>query len=115
MENPTLHTQKVTILSRLIKESSLTLEEALLLLQEEDVQESVQRPVQQPVWTPGTTTPYVQPYLYGTSAGTSPLTGVVTTGANGNGILVNTSGSIGVSTTASSFTPSSTFTADLNN
>lgn len=31
-----LHTQKITILSRLIKESSLTLEEALLLLKEEE-------------------------------------------------------------------------------
>ncbi len=38
MENnlETLHVQKVTILSRLIKETSLTLEEALLLLKEED-------------------------------------------------------------------------------
>jgi len=36
MENTDLHTQKVTILSRLIKESSLTLEEALTLLKEEE-------------------------------------------------------------------------------
>jgi hypothetical protein len=38
MENnsETLHVQKVTILSRLIKETSLTLEEALLLLKEEE-------------------------------------------------------------------------------
>jgi hypothetical protein len=38
MENnsETLHIQKVTILSRLIKETSLTLEEALLLLKEEE-------------------------------------------------------------------------------
>jgi hypothetical protein len=36
MENTPLHAQKVTILSRLIKESSLTLEEALLLLKEEE-------------------------------------------------------------------------------
>lgn len=35
MENQELHAQKVTILSRLIKESSLTLEEALLLLKDE--------------------------------------------------------------------------------
>jgi hypothetical protein len=41
MENTELHAQKVTILSRLIKESSLTLEEALLLLKEEEKQESV--------------------------------------------------------------------------
>jgi hypothetical protein len=38
MENnlETLHVQKVAILSRLIKETSLTLEEALLLLKEEE-------------------------------------------------------------------------------
>jgi len=36
MENKDLHAQKVTILSRLIKESSLTLEEALLILKEEE-------------------------------------------------------------------------------
>lgn len=103
MEN-NLHTQKVAILSRLIKESSLTLEEALLLLKEEDVQESVQ-----PTWTPGTTTPYTQPYFGG--SGTFPLSGTVT--VPGNGLVFNTTGN--VSTTTSAFTPSSTFTADLNN
>jgi hypothetical protein len=36
MENQELHTQKVTILSRLIKENYLNLEEALLLLKEEE-------------------------------------------------------------------------------
>ena len=36
MENKDLHAQKVTILSRLIKESSLTFEEALLILKEEE-------------------------------------------------------------------------------
>lgn len=39
MVNKELHTQKVTILSRLIKESSLTLEEALLLLRDEEEEE----------------------------------------------------------------------------
>ena len=40
MENTApLHAQKVTILSRLIKESSLTLEEALILLKEEEVKQ----------------------------------------------------------------------------
>lgn len=39
MVNKELHTQKVTILSRLIKDSSLTLEEALLLLREEKEEE----------------------------------------------------------------------------
>jgi hypothetical protein len=47
MDNQELHTQKVTILSRLIKESSLTLEEALLLLKEEEtIEEDV---VQEPM------------------------------------------------------------------
>jgi hypothetical protein len=69
MENPTLHTQKVAILSRLVKESSLTLEEALLLLEEESVQKSVHTS-----WTPSTTTPYIQPYF----GGSVPLTGTIT-------------------------------------
>ena len=43
MENQELHAQKVTILSRLIKENYLTLEEALLLLKDEEpIQSSVQ-------------------------------------------------------------------------
>jgi len=41
METP-LHAQKVAILSRLIKESSLTLEEALLLLKEEEENITIQ-------------------------------------------------------------------------
>jgi len=40
MENKDLHAQKVTILSRLIKESSLTFEEALLILKEEEPKQS---------------------------------------------------------------------------
>jgi hypothetical protein len=40
MENKDLHAQKVTILSRLIKESSLTLEEALTLLKEEEPEQT---------------------------------------------------------------------------
>lgn len=36
MENTDLYTQKITILSRLIKESSLTFEEALLILKDEE-------------------------------------------------------------------------------
>lgn len=41
-----LHAEKVTILSRLIKESSLTLEEALLLLREgeEEKEENIKTP-----------------------------------------------------------------------
>ena len=40
MKNKDLHAQKVTILSRLIKESSLTFEEALLILKEEEPKQS---------------------------------------------------------------------------
>jgi hypothetical protein len=36
MENTELHTEKVKILSRLVKDNALTLEEALLLLKEEE-------------------------------------------------------------------------------
>lgn len=108
MENKELHHKKVAILSRLIKESSLTLEEALLLLKTEDVHQSVHFPVQQPVWTPGTTTPYIQPYLGGT--GTFPLTGTIST--TENTIAINTTG---VTTTTTAFPSNSTFTADLNN
>lgn len=49
-----LHSQKITILSRLVKESSLTLEECLLLLK----QEEVAQPVDLQPFTPGTTTPW---------------------------------------------------------
>jgi hypothetical protein len=40
MENQELHAQKVTILSRLIKENYLSLEEALLLLKDEEPKQS---------------------------------------------------------------------------
>ncbi len=76
MENTPLHAQKVTILSRLIKESSLTLEEALVLLKEEEEE------VTPPTFIPGTTTPwtvptqpYIQPYGSGISSGTVTWTG----------------------------------------
>ena len=42
METP-LHAQKVAILSRLIKESSLTFEEALFLLKEEEQEKPVEK------------------------------------------------------------------------
>jgi hypothetical protein len=88
MENQELHAQKVTILSRLIKESSLTLEEALLLLKEEDaIEEDVVQEPRQYVPQTGTSTwrtsPSTNPYTvtYPTflsgisSSGTVPLTG----------------------------------------
>lgn len=83
MDNQELHTQKVTILSRLVKESSLTLEEALLLLKEEE--DVVQEPKYVPqtgtsTWTTNpSTNPYTVTYptfLSGiSSSGTVPLTG----------------------------------------
>lgn len=81
----TLHKQKITILSRLIKESSLTLEEALLLLQKE---EEIEQAPAAPSWTPGMGTaasPWIQPYTgnpYSPFSGTIPL--------NGNGTFVTT-------------------------
>jgi hypothetical protein len=100
MENTSLHTQKVAILSRLVKESSLTLEEALLLLKDEEIEDT---PVQvSPSWIPVTSTPYTQPYF---GSVISPLTGSST-----GTVTVNTSGS-NTTTTFSLNTP----TADLNN
>jgi len=46
MENQELHAQKVTILSRLIKENYLSLEEALLLLKDEEPKQPMDKPVQ---------------------------------------------------------------------
>ena len=88
----TLHTQKVAILSRLIKESSLTLEEALLILKEEEVESTVSS-------TPGwSTTPWTVPI-------TNPYVGSGT--INGNPITFTSSST---SLTGSA----STFTADLD-
>jgi hypothetical protein len=87
----TLHTQKVTILSRLVKEGSLTLEEALLILKEEEVESTV---ISTPGWSTGTTTPWTIPTQpYGT--------------INGNPITFTSSST---SLTGSA----STFTADLD-
>lgn len=103
MENPTLHAQKVAILSRLVKESSLTLEEALLLLQEEEevVQDSVQHPVQQQGW-------FGHPY-------TVPLTGSGTITVPNGFYTLTTGGANTTTVTTSGFTPSSITNADLNN
>jgi hypothetical protein len=56
-----LHAQKLNILSRLIKESSLTLEEALLLLKEEETLPIVNAPFQQS--QPFTSYPTIAPTL----------------------------------------------------
>jgi len=83
MENKDLHAQKVTILSRLIKESSLTFEEALLILKEEEPKQS---PAQ--FLTSGTGTAYIPPlgtwsttgmptFLSMTGSGTSSITNTI--------------------------------------
>jgi hypothetical protein len=84
MENKDLHAQKVTILSRLIKESSLTFEEALLILKEEEPKQS---PAQ--FLTSGSTgTAYIPPlgtwsttgmptFLSMTGSGTSSITNTI--------------------------------------
>ena len=77
MENQELHAQKVTILSRLIKESSLTLEEALLLLKEEEIEEVKQEYIPQTSTGTWTTTPYT--VTYPTFLSGFPTTGTVTT------------------------------------
>lgn len=102
MQHSELHQEKIQILSRLIKESTLTLEEALVLLQEEEQP----APVFTPSYIPGTTTPWSQPY-FGT--GTLPLTGTITV-PNGTFTTTNTAN------TATLFNPDTpqTLTADLN-
>lgn len=91
METLNLHKQKIQILGRLIKESSLSLEEALLLLQdkEEQEQEVVKQPALQ--YTPSTGT--YTPWPYGGS-------GVITVPLNGSfGMATTTSTNI-LNTTA---------------
>jgi hypothetical protein len=105
MDNQELHTQKVTILSRLIKESSLTLEEALLLLQEEE--QPVEEPKQQ-VYVPQTRTPTWINTGIGT---TNPYTVSYPTFLSG----FSSSGTT-LSTSSSSFTTTiADEPADLNN
>lgn len=93
MDNQELHTQKVAILSRLIKESSLTLEEALILLQEEE-EVVAEEPKQQYVpytssgthirGTPNTYTTTYPVFLSGLSTHTTPLSGSSVTFCNTN-------------------------------
>jgi hypothetical protein len=102
MENTSLHTQKVTILSRLVKDNQISLEEALLLLKEEETPVIVA-----PAWNPGTVSPYIQPYIgSGTGITFSSTTAGTTAGFNI---------SSGNTTTVSNSNASYTTTADLNN
>ena len=86
MENSPLHAQKVAILSRLVKETSLTLEEALLLLKEE---EPAATPVKDGPWGIGTSSPWIQPYGNGLPF-TTTTGGTYTFHQDGNTVLNNT-------------------------
>lgn len=101
MENNTqeLHVQKMAILSRLIKESSLTLEEALTLLKEE---EPKQAPVQ--FLTSGSGTAYNPPL--GTWSSTTNYPSFLSMGTNGTST---------VRTTTFTNTAADDTAADLNN
>ena len=103
MEHTELHQQKITILSRLIKESTLTLEEALLLLRKEETESSI---ISTPSFRPGITTISPQAYF---GSGTIPLSGTVNTVSfpTGTGTF---------NTTTTYFNPDTpqTLTADLN-
>jgi uncharacterized membrane protein len=70
MENQELHAQKVTILSRLIKESSLTLEEALLLLKDEQEEAIINQAP--PMTSTGSWSTYAPNYIT-TGTTTMPL------------------------------------------
>lgn len=80
-ENISLHSQKLAILSRLIKESSLTLEEALLLLKEEEQPVIINTPGYTPPLQPSS--PYVNSGTYWYSD---------TTLSGGIGVLTTTEG-----------------------
>lgn len=71
MENQELHAQKVTILSRLIKESSLTLEEALLLLKDEQEEAIINQAP--PMTSTGSWSTYAPNYITTTGTTTMPL------------------------------------------
>jgi len=85
-EEKALYTQKVEILSRLIKESSLTLEEALLLLKEEEPEASFI--TTSPQTSPGTIG--INPWWGGT---TTPSYGTITIPHTGNMPIVTTASS----------------------
>lgn len=83
MENTAeeLHVKKVAILSRLIKESSLTLEEALLLLEESVIDAPEPAPyIPQTSTGTWTTTPYT--VTYPTFLSGIPNTGTLTTSSS---------------------------------
>lgn len=94
MDYSELRQEKIKILNRLIRESTITLEEILMLLQEQEQP----APVSTPSYLPGTTAPWSR---------TIPLTGTITV-SNGTGISFSNT-----TTYANPNTPQ-TQTADLN-
>ena len=108
MENNTqeLHVQKMAILSRLIKESSLTLEEALTLLKEE---EPKQAPIN--IVSGGSGSTAIYPPM-----GTWSPTGTWSTTTNYPSFLsMGTNGTSTVRTTTFTNTAADDTAADLNN
>lgn len=113
MENSPLHAQKVAILSRLIKETSLTLEEALLLLKQE---EPATVTIKDGPWGIGTTNPWIQPIGTNSfplgSAG-NPWYGTTTT--SGDSLVVKTNENTDLTFSITAGTSAVTTDADLNN
>lgn len=109
METP-LHSQKLAVLSRLIKESSLTLEEALLLLKEEETEVVDNQPFKIAPYTPGTTTPWTIPI-------NNPYGGILRDSGSGtinpSGIMFTTSNNTLGSSFATSLTNTNTEDANL--
>ena len=83
MENTDLHTQKVTILSRLIKESSLTLEEALIVLKDEE-------PKQAPINFVSGSGTAIYPPLGTWGSSTASFPSFLSMGTSGTGVITNT-------------------------
>lgn len=108
MENTELHGQKLAILSRLIKESSLSLEEALVLLQDEPEEEVVEPT---PVTSPWTSQPTIFPNWGGTRINTPVSPGTIRFSTS------SSYGNVGIGTInpTTSLTVNNTADADLNN
>jgi|688.fasta_scaffold23978_2 hypothetical protein len=108
MENP-LYKEKVGILSRLIKESSLTLEEALLLLKEEDLEEEKEEAVaESPIkHIPGWHNSYITPNQL---IGRLPIIYTSGTAGTGSGSCTTVS-----NTNLGGYTTTTFLTVDLNN
>jgi hypothetical protein len=107
METP-LHSQKLAILSRLIKESSLTLEEALLLLKEEETEVVDNQPhtiSNYPPLTTPFTIPITKPYGTRTLGGSGTI--------NPSGIMFTTSNNTLGSSLTASLTNTNTEDANL--